>query len=273
MTKTYTEVFNEITKADVIVIGAGAGLSTAGGLTYSGERFEKNFPEFIEKYGLTDMYSSGFYPFESEEERWAYWSKHIVCNRYEAEVGKVYKGLLEAVKDKEYFVITTNVDHQFYKAGFDENQIFATQGDYGELQCSKACHDTLYDAKSMVYKMIHSQEACKISHTLVPTCPVCGAKMDVHIRKDDYFIQNSEWDAAYKRYREFIQTNQNKRILFMELGVGMNTPGIIKYGFWRLVNQLENAFYMCLNKDQAWAPDDIKNKSLAINVDLAKVFG
>lgn len=215
------------------------------------------------------MYSSGFYPFETQEEKWAYWSKHIYLNRYEFSVGKVYKDLLEIVSGKEYFVITTNVDHQFYKAGFPEERVFATQGDYGLLQCANGCHKKLYDNEAIIYEMVEKQRDCKVPSELVPKCPVCGGNMEVNLRCDEYFVEDEDWDNSLANYEKFIGENQNKNIVFIELGVGMNTPGIIKYSFWRMANNLNDAKYICINLNEAYAPDEIKNKSICINSDIS----
>ena len=260
-----------IKNADAIVLGAGAGLSASAGLLYSGKRFTDNFKEYIDRYGMQDMYSAGFYPFETQEEKWAYWSKHIYFNRYEFSVGKVYKDLLDIVLEKEYFVITTNVDHQFYKAGFPKERVFATQGDYGLLQCANGCHKKLYDNETLVYEMVEKQKDCKIPSELVPKCPVCGGDMEVNLRCDEYFVEDEEWDNSLRRYEKFIGENQNKNIVFIELGVGMNTPGIIKYSFWRMTNNIKDAKYICINLNEAYVPDEIKNKSICINSDISVV--
>ncbi|MGG7142162.1 SIR2 family NAD-dependent protein deacylase [Clostridium nigeriense] len=259
-----------IQNADAIVIGAGAGLSASAGLLYSGKRFTDNFSEFIDKYGMQDMYSSGFYPFETEEEKWAYWSKHIYLNRYEFPVGEVYKDLLEIVSGKKYFIITTNVDHQFYKAGFSKERVFATQGDYGLLQCAHGCHKKLYDNEALVYKMVEKQKDCRIPSELVPKCPVCGEEMEVNLRCDEYFVEDEEWDNSLANYERFIEENQNKNIVFIELGVGMNTPAIIKYQFWRMTNKLKDAKYICINLNEAYAPGAIMNKSICIESDISE---
>lgn len=259
-------------EADAIVIGAGAGLSTAAGLAYSGDRFERNFKDYINHYGMTDMYSAGFYPFETQEEKWGYWSKHIYHNRYEFGPSELYKSILEVVKDKEYFVITTNVDHQFYLAGFNEERVFPTQGDYGLFQCSKPCHDGLYSNEEMVKLMIDVQKDLKIPSELIPKCPKCGENMTMNLRADETFVQGDKWDEDHKKYEKFIVEHQNKNIVFLELGVGMNTPGIIKYPFWRFTNQLPNATYICLNKGEAYVPQEIKDKSISLNIDIGKVF-
>ena len=214
----------EINTADAIVIGAGAGLSASAGFAYSGERFEKYFSDFHRKYGITDMYSGGFYPFETQEEHWAWWSRQILVNRYDCPVGKPYADLLSLVNGKDYFVLTTNVDHQFQRAGFDKKRLFYTQGDYGLWQCSKACHDKTYDNEEAVRAMAAQQKDMKIPAELIPKCPICGAPMAMNLRCDDSFVQDSGWYAAAERYNDFIRRHKNLHILFLELGVGTNTP-------------------------------------------------
>lgn len=258
--------------ADAVVLGAGSGLSTAAGLTYTGERFHKNFAEFIDKYGMTDMYSAGFYPFSTQEEKWAYWSRHIYYNRYDLKPSPLYMKLLDRVSDKNYFVLTTNVDHQFQLAGFPQERIFATQGDYGLFQCAKACHKKLYDNEAQVRTMMAHEKDCKIPSDLVPKCPVCGGDMEVHLRCDGYFVEDEAWHRDAKNYEDFINKNKMKKLLFIELGVGMNTPGIIKYPFWQMTAKYPNAFYVCLNKGQAWIPDGLEDKSVCIDGDIGDVF-
>lgn len=265
------KVKQKINEADAVVIGGGSGLSAAAGYTYSGERFQRNFAEFIARYGLKDMYSAGFYPFPTKEEKWAYWSRHICCNRYDQEQNDLYMSIRALVEGRDHFVITTNVDHQFQAAGFDEERIFATQGDYGRFQCAKACHDKLYDNEEQVREMVKRQRDCRIPSSLIPKCPVCGGDMEVHLRCDGYFVEDSAWHEALNRYEEFIRKNRGNKILFLELGVGMNTPGIIKYPFWQMTADYEQAFYICLNKGQAWAPQEITEKALCIDADIADV--
>jgi NAD-dependent SIR2 family protein deacetylase len=182
--------------ADAIVIGAGAGLSTSAGFTYSGERFQQHFADFIGKYGFTDMYSAGFYPFPTEEEKWAYWSRHIYYNRYVPAPKPVYDNLLKLLKDKDYFVITTNVDHQFQKAGFDKKRLFYTQGDYGLFQCAKPCHQKTYNNEDVIKRMIAEQMDMRIPSELVPKCPVCGGPMAMNLRSDETFVEDEGWHAA-----------------------------------------------------------------------------
>ena len=262
----------EMETADAIVIGAGAGLSTAAGFTYSGERFERFFSDFEAKYGFHDMYSGGFFPFETQEEMWAYWSRFIWCNRYMDIDNGTYKALFDLVKDKDYFVITTNVDHQFQKAGFDKLRLFYTQGDYGLFQCSEPCHDQTYDNEEIVKDMIEFQEDMKIPTELIPKCPKCGKLMTMNLRSDDKFVEDEGWHRAAKRYDDFLQKHEGKHILFLELGVGYNTPVIIKYPFWRITAQNPNAVYACLNFGEAYAPDEIKEQSVLINGDIRKVL-
>ncbi|CAH0435562.1 Sir2 silent information regulator family NAD-dependent deacetylase [Clostridium neonatale] len=267
-----SKVAELINKADAIVIGAGSGMSTSAGLTYDGDRFEKLFPEYIKKYGMRDMYSAGFYLFNTQEEKWAYWSRHIYYNRYNVSPGKPYVDLLNMVRDKNYFVITTNVDSQFMISGFQKEKIFAAQGDYGYFQCANACHKKLYYNESIIRKMIEKQIECRIPTELVPKCPVCGGEMEVNLRCDEYFVEDENWNIACERYQKFLNLNSNKNIVFIELGTGMNTPGIIKYPFWKMTKSLPNAYYICINLNEAYAPDEIKERSVCIYGDIAKVF-
>ncbi|MGN0794225.1 MAG: SIR2 family NAD-dependent protein deacylase [Aristaeellaceae bacterium] len=254
--------------ADALVIGAGAGLSASAGLTYSGERFERLFSDFRAKYGITDMYSGGFYPFDTQEEYWAWWSRHILCNRYEKAPLPVYDGLLALVKAQDYFVLTTNVDHQFQLAGFDRHRLFCTQGDYGLWQCARPCHDQTYDNEAAVRQMAAQQRGMKIPPELVPHCPVCGAPMTMNLRCDDAFVQDAGWYAAQSRYADFIRQHRRARVLYLELGVGSNTPGIIKLPFWQYTLENPYARYACVNLGQAYAPAEIAERSICIDADI-----
>ena len=259
---------NEIKTADAIVIGAGAGLSTAAGFTYSGERFEKYFSDFIAKYGFRNMYEGGFYPFKSLEEYWAYWSRYIYINRYMDVDNGVYKRLFELVKDKDYFVLTTNVDHQFQKAGFDKHRLFYTQGDYGLFQCSEPCCQETYDNEECVKDMLEFQEDMRIPTELIPRCPKCGKPMTMNLRSDNTFVQDDGWYRAAERYEEFLRRHENLHILFLELGVGYNTPAIIKYPFWQMTVKNPKAVYACLNFGEAFCPEQIKSQAICINTDI-----
>ena len=257
---------------DTIVIGAGAGLSTSAGFTYSGERFEKHFSDFREKYGFTDMYSGGFYPYATPEEMWAFWSRNIWVNRYLDPPKPIYENLLKLVKNKDYFVITTNVDHCFQKAGFDKRRLFYTQGDYGLFQCSEPCHDKTYDNKTAVMQMLEQQADLRIPRSLIPTCPVCGKPMTMNLRSDNTFVEDEGWYAAAHRYEEFLREKSGQKILFLELGVGYNTPVIIKYPFWRMTLNNPNATYACINLGQAGAPKEILKQSICIDDDIGTVL-
>ena len=259
-------------EAEAVVIGAGAGLSTAAGLTYAGPRFEENFSDFIEKYGITDMYTGGFYPFESQEEKWAWWSRHIFLNRYTAPPLPVYDQLLELVKEKDYFVLTTNVDHQFQRAGFDKSRLFYTQGDYGLWQCSMPCHGKTYDNEETVRKMLTQQKDMRVPTELVPRCPVCGRPMTMNLRCDFTFVEDEGWHAACRRYEDFLSRCRGRRVLFLELGVGANTPGIIKYPFWQMTAQNPNAAYACINQGEAFTNAAIADRSICINRDIGTVL-
>lgn len=261
-----------LNRADAVLIGAGAGLSTSAGLTYSGERFYKYFSDFAEKYGIRDIYSGGFYPFEDLETYWAWWSRHIWYNRYAVPVGKPYTDLLDLVKDKNYFVLTTNVDHQFVRAGFDKKRLFYTQGDYGLWQCSSPCHAATYDNEKEVERMIESQRDMRIPTDLIPRCPVCGRPMTMNLRSDNTFVQDKGWEAAAGRYSDFIGRFGDSKILLLELGVGGNTPVIIKYPFWRMTLKNSDAVYCCINMGEAFAPKEIENRSICFDNDIGKVI-
>jgi NAD-dependent SIR2 family protein deacetylase len=263
---------NELREADAVVIGAGAGLSYSAGFTYSGERFEANFTDFIAKYHFTDMYTAGFYPFESPEEQWAYWSRHIWYNRYVPAPKPVYDNLLKLVRDKDYFVLTTNVDHQFQKAGFDKRRLFYTQGDYGLWQCSVPCHQKTYDNEETVRKMMELQADMRVPTELVPRCPVCGKPMTMNLRADDTFVEDAGWQQAQKRYGEFLRGHQRGRVLYLELGVGFNTPGIIKVPFWRMTAANRQARLVSINPQDSGVPEEIAARSLCISADIGNVL-
>ena len=262
----------EIETADAIVIGAGAGLSTAAGFTYSGERLQRYFSDFVEKYDFSDMYSGGFYPFSTPEEQWAYWSRYIYINRYMDVDNGTYRLLFELMKDKDYFVITTNVDHQFQKAGFDKHRLFYTQGDYGLWQCSVPCHQKTYDNEETVKAMFEQQKNMRVPSELIPHCPVCGKTMSMNLRADDTFVEDDGWHMAAERYNEFLRRHKGLHILFLELGVGMNTPAIIKYPFWKMTYANPNAVYACLNFGEAYVPDEIAKQSICINENIHEVL-
>ena len=260
-----------LAETDAVLIGAGAGLSTSAGFTYSGERFEKFFSDFRAKYGFTDMYSGGFYPYETPEEMWAFWSRNIMVNRYMDPPKPVFADLLGLVRDKDYFVLTTNVDHCFQKAGFAKERLFYTQGDYGLFQCSVPCHQKTYDNEAIVREMWEKQKEMRIPSDLIPKCPRCGEPMTTNLRIDETFAEDEGWHQAADRYRQYLQTHKGK-ILFLELGVGMNTPGIIKYPFWNRTLENPQAVYGCINSGEAFAPEEIRERSICINGDIGEIL-
>ena len=275
-TETYLDSIKKLResldKADAVVIGAGAGLSTSAGFVYTGERFKRYFSDFEAKYGFHDMYSGGFYPYPTPEEHWAYWSRYIYYNRYVDIPGEAYYDLLELVKDKDYFVITTNVDHCFQKTGFDKERLFYTQGDYGLLQCSEPCCNETFENEDMIWKMLAGQKNMRVPTELLPVCPHCGKPLTMNLRSDDSFVENTGWHSAAERYEKFLRTRSGKRILFLELGVGFNTPVIIKYPFWKMTAQNIRATYACVNFGEAIAPGEIKEQSICINAVIAAVL-
>ncbi len=262
----------EIETADAVLIGAGAGMSASAGLTYSGERFYRYFNDFHEKYGINDIYSGGFYPYDTPEEYWAWWSRHVYYNRYDLAPGQPYVELLRLVKDKEYFVLTTNVDHQFQLAGFDKKRLFYTQGDYGLWQCSNACHNKTYDNENTIRKMVAEQKNMRIPAGLIPKCPVCGAPMAMNLRSDSTFVQDQGWYEAAERYMRFLHRCKDLHVLLLELGVGANTPTIIKYPFWQMTADNSKAVYVCVNQGEAFVPSEIENRSVCISADIGAVL-
>ena len=260
-----------IDESDYIIVGAGAGLSTAAGIDYGGKRHEKYFGDFIEKYGFTDMYSSSFYQFETPEEQWAYWARHIFANRFDVGKTSVYTKLLKLVENKEYFVITTNVDHQFWINGFDDERIYATQGDYGLLQCSKGCHDKLYPNEDLVYECLEKTEDCRIPTELVPYCPVCGEEMDVNLRKDNYFVEDQKWHEMNEKYYDFLNGIDGK-FVFIEIGVGFNTPTIIRFPFEQMTYNNDDAVLIRLNLDYPQAIEENKDKTISFDEDVEEIL-
>lgn len=266
------QLIEAINTSEAIIIGAGSGLSTSAGFTYSGKRFEQYFGDFIKKYHFQDMYSAGFYPFETLEEYWAYWSRYIYYNRYVSAPKNTYQKLFKLINNKDYFVITTNVDHQFQQADFDKQRLFYTQGDYGLWQCSVPCHQQTYDNEKIVKEMVKRQQNLKIPTDLIPRCPICNKPMTMNLRCDQTFVQDKYWYQAKKRYQDFINKHHNSKILYLELGVGNNTPVIIKYPFWQMTYQNLKATYACINFNDAYAPKEIQKRSICINRDIDKVL-
>lgn len=257
---------------DAVVIGAGSGLSTAAGFTYTGKRFEQHFSDFAQKYGIQDMYSGGFYPFATPEEHWAYWSRYIYINRYMDAPKPVYNDLLKLVQDKDYFVITTNVDHCFQKAGFDKKRMFYTQGDYGLFQCSEPCCQETFDNEVVIREMMERQVDMKIPTELLPTCPHCSKPLTMNLRSDNKFVEDEGWHRAAERYENFLRTRAGGKILFLELGVGYNTPVIIKYPFWQMTAKNPNATYACVNQGQAVCPPEIEQRSICMDADIGQIL-
>lgn len=276
-------------ESDAVILGAGAGLSTSAGFTYTGKRLENYFSDFVQKYGFCDMYSGGFYPYDTLEEHWAYWSRYIYINRYMNAPKPVYSDLYTLVKDKDYFVLTTNVDHCFQKAGFDRHRLFYTQGDYGLFQCSVPCHQATYDNEVLIRQMLEAQgfvidaqgaltlpagtaPRMTVPSELIPLCPHCGKPMSMNLRADQTFVQDEGWHQASQRYTQFLQRHDGLRILLLEMGVGMNTPGIIKYPFWQMTYQNPKATYACINYGDAAAPREIAEQSICIDGDIGEVL-
>lgn len=271
MTEQIAALKRALDAAEAIVIGAGAGLSTAAGYRYDGARFSEYFSDFARKYGVRDMYSGGFYPFPTREEFWAYWSRYILVNRYTPPPKPTYLQLLSLVRGREYFVITTNVDHCFQRAGFEKKRLFYTQGDYGLFQCSLPCHAATYDNESRVREMAECQRDMKIPAALIPRCPVCGREMAMNLRSDDTFVEDAGWREASARYLAFLEAHARGRVLYLELGVGYNTPAIIKFPFWRMTARNKQATYAAVNPEAA-CPEEIAAQAILIRADIGEVL-
>ena len=261
-----------LANADAIVIGAGSGLSASAGFTYSGERFMEYFSDFHAKYGIADMYGGGFYPFATPEEYWAWWSRHIFYNRYVPTPKPVYDQLMKLVSGRNYFVLTTNVDHCFQKASIDKSRLFYTQGDYGLWQCGKPCHRKTYDNEEPVRRMLAEQTDMRIPTELVPRCPVCGGPMTMNLRSDDRFVEDAGWHCAAKRYADFVDAHRHGHTVYLELGVGGNTPGIIKYPFWQMTAQNPDALYICVNRNEAVAPKELGSRAVCVDCDVGALI-
>lgn len=275
-TENYSVQIDNLKKAldecDAVVIGAGAGLSSAAGFTYSGERFDKYFADFKQKYGFDDMYYGGFYPYKTQEEFWAYWSRYIYINRYLDAPTDLYNKLYDLVSDKDYFVITTNVDHCFQRASFDKNRLFYTQGDYGLFQCSTPCCQETFDNEEIIKAMYEKQKDMKIPDNLIPVCPHCGKPLTTNLRCDNRFVQDDGWYKASERYSDFIRRHKGLKVLYLEIGVGYNTPVIIKYPFWQMTAQNPKAVYACINMNDSVCPAEIEDKSICISSEIKKVI-
>lgn len=289
LSETLPKLKDALAKADAVVVGAGAGLSTAAGMTYAGERFRRYFADFEDRFGFHDMYSGGFYPFPNEQMQWAYWSRFIWINRYAPGATPLYRQLMQALEGKDYFVLTTNVDHQFQLAGIDKHRLFYTQGDYGLWQCSEPCHEQTYDNYEQVRAMVEAQgftvaedgelllpadgaPKMHIPPELVPRCPVCGKPVAMNLRADDTFVEDAGWHAAAERYHEFLRRHEGMQTLYLELGVGGNTPGIIKYPFWQMTSANARATYACINKGEACCPAPIEHQSILIDAGADEVI-
>ena len=266
------QLHQAIEQSDAVLIGAGAGLSASAGFSYKGERFERYFKDFASKYGFHDMYVGGFFPYPTAEEYWAYWSRYIMVNRYMDAPKPVYQALLSLVQKKDYFVLTTNVDHCFQKAGFDKSRLFYTQGDYGLFQCSAPCCQKTWDNEEVIRRMAEEQKDMRVPTSLIPLCPRCGKPMTMNLRSDDTFVQDDGWYQAAGQYRRFLLQHQKGRILYLELGVGYNTPVIIKYPFWKMALQNPEAVYACVNRGQAFVPGEFRQNALCLDDDIGSVL-
>ena len=263
-----------LAKAERVLIGAGAGLSTAAGLTYSGGRFRRYFSSFIERYGMTDMYSAGFYPFPTDADRWAYWAHHAWVNCLGVGATSLYRQIFTWVQSRDYFVITTNVDKQFEKAGFESTRLFETQGDYAHIQCAQGCHSKIYENETVFRAIEEDTEWGKrtrvMDEFLLPRCPVCGGRMGMHLRCDNTFIQTNAWYEAKARYDAFVAEMLEKPTVLLELGVGWNTPVWIRMPFERLSVALDIPLVR-MNFGESYVDPSIL-KGVGVDGDIAQLL-
>lgn len=259
-------------EADAILVGAGSGLSAAAGYRFDGPRLQAHFADFVEKYGMADMYTGCFARFESREERWAYWSRWAWINRYEP-IPKDTLSVLRALLDgRDYFVLTTNIDHTFQRAGYPKDRLCYTQGDFGLFQCAVPCHENTYDNKDVLEQMVKQEKDGKVPTALIPHCPRCGAEMDFNLYWDDRFVRDEGWHIAHDRYLDYVDAHRSGKVLFLELGVGYNSPGVIKYPFWRFTMQNPQAIFASVNRDQPSYPEEIADRAIVISADLDKTI-
>lgn len=269
--------------ADRVLIGAGAGLSAAAGLGVSGERFERLFAPFIERYGIADTYSGGFYPFPTPEDKWAWWAQHIWASCLEPGATPLYRALADWARTRDCFVITTNVDAQFEFAGFPQERLFVPQGDYRTIQCARGCHPRIYPVEEQVAAWREDLGAhpdgtlarTRLSDpALVPRCPVCGGPMEMHLRIDATFVEDDAWHAARARYEEFLDGIRSQRTVLLELGVGWNTPVWIRYPFERIAQMLgpDRAPLVRMNFDPATADVSTVPGAVGLAGDIAALW-
>ncbi len=267
MRENFEQLKRAISDAEAIVVGAGAGLSASAGYEYGSARFSTSFGDFEKKYGFRDMYAGGFYPFPTREEFWGFWSRFILLNRYTPPPKDTYEKLLRLLSGRDYFVVTTNVDHCFQRAGFDKKRLFYTQGDYGLFQCGLPCSEAVYDNEEAVREMVKTQKDGKIPSRLVPRCPKCGRELVPNLRSDGTFVETEGWREACRRYLAFFARHKKSRVLFLELGVGYNTPAIVKFPFWKMTAENENATYACINPE-AECPEEIADRAILLRGDI-----
>lgn len=269
-----SEAVSLLKQADYVLVGVGAGMSAAAGAKYGGKFFEENFGEFQQKYGkgdyMKDMYYAGFYPYPDEESYWGYWSKQALLGGIELDVTPLHKVVLDIISNKNIFVLSTNVDAQFTKAGLSEDKIFCTQGDYFHIQCAKGCHNKIYNAVDLFHQMDKARRDGKVPKYLVPKCPVCGGAMDMNLRKDEYFVQDKAWYEAEKRFSDYMSEAVDKNLVLLELGVGFNTPTIIRFPFEKLVREHKNISLIRLNLNEAIVPESFGKRAIGINADMAQ---
>ncbi|OFO52425.1 NAD-dependent deacetylase [Nosocomiicoccus sp. HMSC059G07] len=258
-----------IKDADAVVVGVGAGMSASDGFTYVGDRFKKNFPDFIEKYGWFDMLQASLFDFPTTEEYWAFQSRFVKLNYIDQPVGKSYVALKEMLEHTPYFVITTNADNAFYKADYDMDKVFYYQGEYALMQCSQFCHNETYRDDEMMLKMVEQQQDMKVPYDLIPFCPKCNAKLEINKRNAEKgMVESPHFFEQKARYEAFLNEHKSGKVIYLEIGVGYTTPQFIKHPFWRFTRQNKDAKFVTMNQKSYRIPDDIKEQSIALTDDI-----
>lgn len=265
-------LLEKIEQSDAICIGAAAGMSTASGQRHhyeSDSNFKKYFSEFEKKYGFQGTFNGFYYPYKTAEERGAFMITALKL-QFDLPVGETYENLYELVKNKNYFVVTTNQDMQFHHL-FPDEKVGTIQGDNAYFQCRRPCHDGLYSSREIVERLYEKIKDCKIPSELIPRCPKCGGELEPWVRGYT-FLEGKKYKEQYKKWEDFLHNNLHKKILFLELGVGRMTPMFIREPFWNFTDQLPQAYYVAVNPKDACMPEELEGKGTIIYEDIAAVL-
>lgn len=262
-----------VDEAEAIVIGIGAGMSAAAGFTYVGKRFTDAFPDFISKYRFFDMLQASLFEYEDLQEYWAFQSRFSLLNFFDQPVGQAYLNLRKIIKGKNYHIITTNADNAFYAAEYDMDKVFRIQGEYGLWQCVNHCHQQTYQNEALIREMVEKQSHMKVPKELVPYCPKCGAPLEVNKRTiEKGMVEDSHFHEQKHRYEQFINDNNGKKVLYLEIGVGHTTPQLIKQPFQQMTEDNEQALFVTMNQKDYFIPRNIRSRTIRLDKDIAEIL-